>query len=446
MRNFRQTGVATYEMTTSELSALHPSLSIGTRLRVTSLQTGKQVIVTVTGRIPASGSRIVDISRGAATAIGLTGNSGSVNIEVLGRGSQPDIAPVQIVQADTVTVKEEPVVVVVKETPKEEPVVVVVEEPPKEEPVVVAEPKKEKPPKEEPPKKKAPKPEPEPEPEPKPVIAAAPQNPGGNITIYNTIMSPGSFVSDSNTVLPLSQGMYGIPAVEPVPAPAPVVLPAPILPAPILPPPVLSPPPPPPAPEPPPAPPVVSMPFRPEIVVIPIHTPQLQAPAPAPIPMPPPAPPAVVEQPRPEIVVIPIHTLQPQAPAPAPIPPPVYVPAPAPAPIPPPVYVPAPAPTPPPVYIPAPAPNDSVAAIRPYRPDPNSGGIYRVQVGAYSSMHNATEVFNFLLASGFSPAYETYGSYYRVVIPRVYPSEMDNLSRRLGAQGFREIWVRKEGS
>ncbi len=53
------------------LTAAHPSLPLGSRVRVTMAETGKSVVVTVTDRGPHHGHRIVDLSRGAAARVGL---------------------------------------------------------------------------------------------------------------------------------------------------------------------------------------------------------------------------------------------------------------------------------------------------------------------------------------------------------------------------------------
>lgn len=53
------------------LTAAHPSLPLGSRVRVTMAETGRSVVVTVTDRGPHHGHRIVDLSRGAAARVGL---------------------------------------------------------------------------------------------------------------------------------------------------------------------------------------------------------------------------------------------------------------------------------------------------------------------------------------------------------------------------------------
>ena len=54
-------------------TAAHRSLRFGTRLRVTSLATGKSVTVRVNDRGPFVGGRGLDLSRGAARVLGMIG-------------------------------------------------------------------------------------------------------------------------------------------------------------------------------------------------------------------------------------------------------------------------------------------------------------------------------------------------------------------------------------
>ena len=51
--NFSQRGMASQEMQTDGLSAAHPSLPIGSKARVTNVSNGKEIEVTITGRIVA---------------------------------------------------------------------------------------------------------------------------------------------------------------------------------------------------------------------------------------------------------------------------------------------------------------------------------------------------------------------------------------------------------
>jgi rare lipoprotein A len=68
------------------MTAAHPSLPFGTRLRVTNPSTGRSVMVRVNDRGPYAGDRILDLSAGAADVIGLTDMGvGYVTIEILER-------------------------------------------------------------------------------------------------------------------------------------------------------------------------------------------------------------------------------------------------------------------------------------------------------------------------------------------------------------------------
>jgi rare lipoprotein A len=53
------------------LTCAHPSAPFGTRLRVTDLETGRAVVVTVTDRGPFARGRIVDLSLAAARVLGM---------------------------------------------------------------------------------------------------------------------------------------------------------------------------------------------------------------------------------------------------------------------------------------------------------------------------------------------------------------------------------------
>jgi rare lipoprotein A len=61
---------ARYDM--HALTCAHPSAPFGTRLRVTDLESGRAVVVTVTDRGPFTGGRIVDLSLAAARRLGMT--------------------------------------------------------------------------------------------------------------------------------------------------------------------------------------------------------------------------------------------------------------------------------------------------------------------------------------------------------------------------------------
>jgi rare lipoprotein A len=69
------------------LTAAHRTLPFGTRVRVTSPSTGRSVVVRINDRGPYAGNRVIDLSVGAARAIGLTSSGvGTVRMEVVGGG------------------------------------------------------------------------------------------------------------------------------------------------------------------------------------------------------------------------------------------------------------------------------------------------------------------------------------------------------------------------
>lgn len=56
-------------MNPTALTTAHPSLPMGTRVKVTNQSNGKSVVLTVTDRGPYHGGRILDLSHGAFSRI-----------------------------------------------------------------------------------------------------------------------------------------------------------------------------------------------------------------------------------------------------------------------------------------------------------------------------------------------------------------------------------------
>ncbi len=68
------------------LTAAHRSLPFGTKVKVTNIRNGRSAIVRINDRGPYSGRRIIDLSAGAARAIGMYNSGvGNVKLEILGR-------------------------------------------------------------------------------------------------------------------------------------------------------------------------------------------------------------------------------------------------------------------------------------------------------------------------------------------------------------------------
>jgi rare lipoprotein A len=69
---------------THDLTAAHPTLPFGTRLRVTNVATGRSVTVRVNDRGPYVPGRIVDVSYSAAESLGMVGRGvASVKLDVV---------------------------------------------------------------------------------------------------------------------------------------------------------------------------------------------------------------------------------------------------------------------------------------------------------------------------------------------------------------------------
>lgn len=71
-----------YDM--NAMTAAHKSLKFGTKVKVTNSNNGKSVVVRINDRGPFVGSRVIDLSKRAASAIDMIGpGTAKVTIEVL---------------------------------------------------------------------------------------------------------------------------------------------------------------------------------------------------------------------------------------------------------------------------------------------------------------------------------------------------------------------------
>ena len=69
------------------LTAAHKTLPFGTRVRVTNLNNGRSVTVTINDRGPYIKGRVIDLSRRAAQVVGMTGSGvAPVSYTIVGRG------------------------------------------------------------------------------------------------------------------------------------------------------------------------------------------------------------------------------------------------------------------------------------------------------------------------------------------------------------------------
>lgn len=66
-----------------KMTAAHPSLPLGTWVRVTDQRTGKSVTVRINDREPPHGVRVIDLSQGAANKLGIVARGvADVTVEV----------------------------------------------------------------------------------------------------------------------------------------------------------------------------------------------------------------------------------------------------------------------------------------------------------------------------------------------------------------------------
>jgi rare lipoprotein A len=75
-------------------------------------------------------------------------------------------------------------------------------------------------------------------------------------------------------------------------------------------------------------------------------------------------------------------------------------------------------------------------------PTPNK--VYRIQVGSYKVARNAVEAFDRLKNVGLNPVYERNGEYFRVVLSGIRSEDIESVTGRIGAAGFRDPLLREE--
>jgi rare lipoprotein A len=68
------------------MTAAHRTLPFGTRVRVTHAANGRSVVVRINDRGPYTAGRIIDLSKAAASVIGMTARGvANIRLTVLGR-------------------------------------------------------------------------------------------------------------------------------------------------------------------------------------------------------------------------------------------------------------------------------------------------------------------------------------------------------------------------
>ena len=73
----------------NSLTAAHDTLPLGTKIRVTTQETGRSVVVTITDRLPPKWLRIIDVSQGAAARLGIVSSGVGMVTLTEARDDQP---------------------------------------------------------------------------------------------------------------------------------------------------------------------------------------------------------------------------------------------------------------------------------------------------------------------------------------------------------------------
>jgi rare lipoprotein A len=79
------------QMNPSDMTAAHRSLPFGTKVLVENLSNGRSVVVRINDRGPFVGGRIIDVSKAAASTLGILG-SGTAKVRVSTAGGGSSVA------------------------------------------------------------------------------------------------------------------------------------------------------------------------------------------------------------------------------------------------------------------------------------------------------------------------------------------------------------------
>ena len=82
----------------SAMTAAHRSIPLGTMVRVTDEATGRSVVVRVNDREPPHGRRCIDLSEGAAFALGIH-HEGVAHVSITEVGTPDGALPVEVAEA-----------------------------------------------------------------------------------------------------------------------------------------------------------------------------------------------------------------------------------------------------------------------------------------------------------------------------------------------------------
>jgi hypothetical protein len=81
--------------------------------------------------------------------------------------------------------------------------------------------------------------------------------------------------------------------------------------------------------------------------------------------------------------------------------------------------------------------------VIPRMPNPNSGRVYRLQVGSFYSEASAAALATTVRNAGFNVEIELYGSLHRVVVNGISASSVFSAVQKFETLGIRQVWVRE---
>jgi hypothetical protein len=77
-------------------------------------------------------------------------------------------------------------------------------------------------------------------------------------------------------------------------------------------------------------------------------------------------------------------------------------------------------------------------------PSPFDNKVYRLQIGAFIEVQNASKAFSLLEKFGFRPVYEMYGTYYRVLLTGIAAFDVPTVITKLDTLGFKEVIITED--
>jgi hypothetical protein len=85
----------------------------------------------------------------------------------------------------------------------------------------------------------------------------------------------------------------------------------------------------------------------------------------------------------------------------------------------------------------------TIPRVIPGIPDPHSGKVFRLQVGAFSTLEAADRLARLVSSAGFNVVREQSGSMFRVLATNVPAALIHQAIQRLGVIGINQVWVRE---